>query len=229
MMNAYRSLGCLVLLMGGACGEPSELEDVDVDKLAVFADFDPELSNPRAIASLSYEYDGEDCPDLSITAHVDDVAFLESPNGTGRVSEGCQVGFFIAELPPAAAESTIRFSDGVTEASFAVAHLLEPRSLAPSIAEGAVLSAGDRIDFTWSVDTDEIAALDAFFVRGEEATQVEPELVDHQATVTVPSLPPGDWTLSLGVIARAAVIRCVGAPECEASVSGNGVLHITIQ
>ncbi|HKY39170.1 MAG TPA: hypothetical protein VJN18_24695 [Polyangiaceae bacterium] len=200
-------------------------------KLEVVVDFDTERPEATGVlATLTYDDEEQDCPDLSIEAHLDGVRLADSPNSTGRVSEGCQVGFFLIELPPPAApESTIRFREGSAQASFGIVRLLEPHYLMSAVPDRPVLTAGDRVTLTWSVDSDEISALDAFFVREPEAVQVEPELDAQQVTVTTPSLASGDWMLSLGVVAQAAVVDCVGAPLCKASIFGDSALPVTVE
>ena len=230
-MNTYGLLALLLILVC-ACGpsDPETLDEADVVRLSLVADFDEQFANSFGLlAGLTYRHEGEECPTFDLSADVDGIALASSSHGTEEVEKGCKIGFLLDEAPPpAAAESTIRFHDGTDEASFTVARLLDPRFPIPSMPEGTMLSPGERVEFTWPVDTDVIDHVDAWFARGTE-TEAEAALAGDQLTVFVPSLAPGDWTLSVLGVAHGSVVGCEGAEECSALIFGATSLPVTIE
>ncbi len=216
-----------------ACGsdEPESLRELDITRMSTTVDFDAAMPDqPQLVASLAYRLDAEACPELDVAADLDGVALTASPGGTGKANGGCHLGFVLdADVGPAGSESTIRFHDASGEASFAVTSLLQSRVLMPSVPQGSVVHAGDGITFPWPVDSDSIEHIEGAFVAGAEETPLEPSFVDRELRVMVPSLAPGPWTLSVGVLAHGSVARCDADAECKATVLGEGVLSMTIE
>jgi hypothetical protein len=199
-------------------------------KLSLVMSFDPPSPQPPAIAAfLTFDDQREPCPPRDVTAELDGVGLAPSPSGTGLNGGTCQVGYYLTAPPPApAAQSTLRVADRSGEISFTAARLLEPRSWTPNVPDGSSASAGEQIDFQWSTDSDGIDSVEADFVNGSVQQSVTPNLAGTTASVSVPSLPSGSWTLSISALVHAGVVSCVGAVSCSSQIVKDSTLSLTV-
>ena len=58
---------------------------------------------------------------------------------------------------------------------------------------------------------------------------MDPNFVAGELQVTVPSLAPGAWTVSVGVLAHGRITRCEGDAECTARVLGEGAVSVSFE
>jgi hypothetical protein len=225
----------VLLALSVSCGSKSqnhELSGLEVTRLSVTAGFD--LDEPDAaqiFASVTYTRLGADCPELPITAELDGVPLVASPNGTGRVGSGCQLGFYLdVQTSEAAEQSTLSFRDDTAEVSFTVDKLLAPHALVSDIEQNTAIDpARGVLSFAWSVASDQLSAADAYFKQGSQTIQGEAQRTGNNVDVQVPELTPGSWRVELGAVAAAKIASCSLARECSATIAGNGALAFTIE
>ena len=214
-----------------ACGAapPSTLQALAHRQLIVIADFDPPAPQPPAIAAF-LTYDGvSPCPALAVAAELDGVPLAPAPAGTGFTGNNCQLAFVLtAAPPPAAAQSTLRFSDASGAAALTAAHLLDRRALTSALAGGSTVHAGDTVPFTWPTAGDQITAAGGSFLQGTTKTPFTAQVNGTDVRVSVPSLASGAWTIGVSAVAQAAVAACPAGATCSAQVAGRGALDVTI-
>jgi len=225
-----RSRFLLWLLLAGCTNSPHSLAFLANRQLLLIADFDPPSPQPPAIAAfLQFDLPSGSCPTLSISADLDGVLFADAPNGTGRTASGCQLAYYLTTSPPPAAdESTLRFSDASGVAFLSGTRILERRALAASVPNAATIHAGDVIDFVWSTETDTVTSVGGAFISGSTKQDVSADVTGTTAHVVVPPLGAGDWQLSMSALADAAITNCTGAAACSVQVSGRGSVAVTI-
>lgn len=224
----------LLLLVNLGCGSERashELKSLEPSRLSLTTDFDAASpTTAKLLAALTYARIDDACPDLTITADLDGTPFVVSPNGTGKVPDGCQLGYYLeTQTVEDANSSTVTFRDDTAEATFTVDKLLQPRALRPQLEAGARVASDGSLAFSWPFDSDELSVVDAYFKQGPKVTRGDVRITGNGVTVALPSLEKGDCSVTLGALAKGSVTACHHADECVATIGGDGELTFVIE
>ena len=219
----------VLALLAGCGGEhTSGIATLPNKQLFVLASFDSQ--SPTVAAFLSYDSEANSCGSDSIRASVDGVSLAPSPNGTGQTGSRCQLGYYLTNSPPPpAASSTLEFVDDTGSSSETLVRLLELRALVSTLSQTTIVHVGDTIESTWSTDTDVIDQVDASFSDGTNQHQATTTVSGTNVGIVVPSLASATWTLSVSVLAHAAVDGCSNASTCSNQIVRSESAAVNIQ
>lgn len=231
-MKAHLCGGLALFALGcGSEDPPHDLAGVHDVSLSVSANYHVKQPDTvQVFAALSYTREYTECLSLPIEAELDGVTLLRSPNGSGKVGDRCQLGFYVdAAASDSAPDSIVVFKDGKDEVSLGAGPMLAPHALVFKGDAEPARSAGDELSFEWSSAAETLTAVDAYFLSGESSVKGDAERNGNSVTVRVPELDPGTWSIELGAIASGAAPSCQGANECTLTTAGDGALTITIE
>lgn len=218
----------LVLLVGCGDEHTSGIATLPNKQLFVLASFDSQ--SPTVAAFLSYDSTGNSCGADSIAASIDGVSLAVSPNGTGQTGSRCQLGYYLTNSPPPpTASSTLEFMDDTGSSSETLVRLFESRALVSTLSQTTIVHVGDTIQSTWSTDSDIIDQVDASFSDGTNHYQAATTISGTNVGIVVPSLASATWTLSVGVVAHAAVEDCSNATACSSQIVRSESAPVNIQ
>jgi hypothetical protein len=223
-------IGCVLALVVVGCGPPQKLTALPNKQISLLVNFNrpPPMSTtpPSLSAFLQYENDADVCPPLSISATLDGVMLTPDATTSGSAGAVCLLGFELSGAPPtAAAQSTLQFSDASGSASYTLARLFDARSFTTTIASA---HAGDALVLDWSVASDTLDSAAATFADGATMQTATPSIAGTTATVTVPALAPGSWTLQIAPLAHAAQGSC-DVEICSNAIGSTTTLPLTIE
>jgi hypothetical protein len=224
-------IGCLLALVVIGCGPPQKLTALPNKQISLLVDFNrpPPMSAtpPSLSAFLQYENDAYACAPLSVSAELDGVMLTPDPTTSGSAGAACLLGFLLSGAPPpVAAQSTLRFADASGSASYTLARLLDARSFTTTTTASA--HAGDALHLDWSVASDTLDSAAATFANDATMQSATPTIAGTTATVTVPPLAPGSWTLQIAPLAHAAAGSC-DVELCSNVIGSNTSLPLTIE
>jgi hypothetical protein len=230
LVLAPMRIGCVLALGLVACGPPQKLTALPNKQISLLVDFNrppPMSTTPTSLSAfLQYENDADLCPPLSISATIDGVMLTPDPTTSGSAGAECLLGFELSgAAPPAAAQSTLRFSDGSGSASYTLARLFDARSFTTTMASA---HAGDAIVLDWSVPSDTLDNAAATFADGATMQRAMPSIAGTTATVKVPALAPGSWMLQIAPLAHAAPGSC-DVEICSNAIGSTTTLPLTIE
>ena len=223
-------IGCLLALVTVACGPPQKLTALPNKQISLLVNFNrpPPLSTtpPSLSAFLQYESEAYGCAPLSIGATVDGVMLTPDATTSGSAGAVCLLGFVLSGAPPPVApQSTLRFSDASGSASYSLARLFDGRAFTTPTTSA---HAGDAVVLDWSVASDTLDSASASFANGAATMpSAMPTVAGPTATVTVPALAPGSWTLQIAPLAHAAQQRC-DVDVCTNAIGATTTLPLTI-
>jgi len=224
-------IGCLLALLAVGCGPPQKLTALPNKQISLLVNFNrpPPMSTtpPSVSALLQYENDTGICPPLSIAATLDGVLLTADPATSGNAGAACLLGFELSGAPPPTApQSTLRFADASGSASYTLARLFDARGFTTTTASA---HAGDAVVLAWSVASDAIdGAAASFSADGATLQHATPSIAGTTATVTVPALAPGSWTLQIAPLAHAAQGAC-DVELCSNAIGSTTTLPLTIE
>ena len=222
-------MGCVLALVVVGCGPPQKLTALPNKQISLLVSFNrpPPMSTtpPSLSALLQYENDTGVCPPLSISATLDGVMLTPDPATSGSAGAVCLLGFELSGAPPPAApQSTLRFADASGSASYTLARLFDARSFTTTTMSA---HAGDALALDWSVASDTLDGAAAAFVNDTTKQSATPSIAGTTATVTVPALAPGSWTLQIAPLAHAAQQAC-DVDICSNAIGSTTTLPLTI-
>jgi hypothetical protein len=224
-------IGCVLALVVVGCGPPQKLTALPNKQISLLVNFNrpPPMSTtpPSLSAFLQYENDADVCPPLSISATLDGVMLTPDATTSGSAGAVCLLGFLLSGAPPPVApHSTLRFSDDSGSASYTLARLLDARGFTTPTTSA---HAGDAVVLDWSVASDTLDSATASFANGAATMQTAmPTVAGTTATVTVPALAPGSWTLQIAPLAHAAQGSC-DVEICSNAIGSTTTLPLTIE
>jgi hypothetical protein len=223
-----RLLFVLATLAGCGGQSASGIAALPNKQLSVVVSFDTQ--SPTVAAFLTYDFTGDSCSSDSITASIDGVSLATSPNGTGRTGSRCQLGYYLTNSPPTPTpSSTLEFVDDTGSSSETLARLFELRALVSTLSGTTIVHVGDTIESTWSTDSDVIDQADASFSDGSNQYQAATTISGANVGIVVPSLASATWTLSVSVLAHAAVVDCSNASACSSQIVRSEMGPVNIQ